>query len=178
MVGLLWAFGSSPLNESATIAALQPHLVFSGGSLTSDYDMGVDSSRGRRNWTNNKNGAMCMAYPSGEQWGAVFITFGPPTDSDRPGKDLSKYTKLSINMRGEKGGERVSIGLKDNTDPDNGRETKIEVSNLTKGWKTYTFPLSDFKTADKTRLYVVTEFVFEPGTPAETVCFNKIQYLP
>jgi hypothetical protein len=74
--------------------------------------------------------------------------------------------------------EYVSVGLKDNEDPDNGRETKKVVSNLATDWQTFTFPLSDFNTADLTKLYVITEFVFEPGTPAETVCFRHIQYLP
>jgi hypothetical protein len=108
----------------------------------------------------------------------VFITVGPPRDPPRPGKDLSSYGTLSLELRGATGGEYVSIGVKDNTDLDNGRETKIPVRDLSTDWQTHTFDLSGFRTADLTRLYVVTEFVFEPGTPAETVCFRRIQYLP
>jgi hypothetical protein len=121
---------------------------------------------------------MRMDYPGDQSWGAVFITVGPPTDPPHPGRDLSGYQTLSLELRGEVGGEFVWVGLKDNTDGDDGSETKIEVPDLTTDWQTITFPLSDFITADLTRLYVVTEFVFEQGTPAETVDFRRIQYLP
>jgi hypothetical protein len=119
-----------------------------------------------------------MSYPSGQLWGAVFITVGPPKPPPRSGKDLSDYQTLSLELRGANGGEVVWIGLKDNSDPDNGTETKIQVGPLTTQWQTFTFPLSDFITADLTSLYVVTELVFEPGTPAETIDFRHIQYLP
>jgi hypothetical protein len=119
-----------------------------------------------------------MDYPSGQSWGAVFITVGPPTEPPRPGKDFSAYQTLSLELMGGAGGESISIGLKDNTDPDDGSERLIRVSNLTMDWQTRTFPLSDLTNADPTRLYVVTLFVFEPGTPARTVCFRRIQYLP
>ncbi len=140
--------------------------------------MGVDTSGKLRDWVTDKNGFMCMAYPGNQDWAAVFITFGKPIDPPRPGKDLSGYQTLSLELRGEAGGEYVSVGLKDNADPDNGTEKKMQVSNLTPNWQTFTFSLSSFDTADLTKLYVVTEFVFEPGTPAETVCFRHIQYLP
>ncbi|MBU0510076.1 MAG: hypothetical protein KJ638_00030 [Chloroflexi bacterium] len=140
--------------------------------------MGVDTSGGLTNWVTNMDGYMCMAYPDVQSWGAVFITFGKPTDPPRPGQDLSSYQTLSLELRGEVGGEDVRIGLKDNKDRDDGNETKILVSNLTTSWQTCTFPLSGFYTTDLTRLYVVTEFVFDSGIPSETVCFRHIQYLP
>jgi hypothetical protein len=154
------------------------HPVYVGAKLTDGYDMGVDTSGGLTNWVTDMNGYMRMDYPSDQSWGAVFITVGSPTDPPRPGRDLSGYQSLSLELRGEVGGEYVWIGLKDNTDRDNGSETKIRVSDLTTDWQTVTFSLSDFVTADLTRLYVVIEFVFEPGTLAETIYFRRIQYLP
>jgi exo-beta-1,3-glucanase (GH17 family) len=161
-----------------TNVSLQSHWIYYGPRLAGGYDMGVNTSGGITNWVTDMGGYMRMAYPPGQSWGAVFITFGPPVPFPRPGQNLYAYNSLSIEMRGEVGGEDVWIGLKDNTDPDNGTETKIPVQDLTTTWQTYTFPLSSFVTADKTRLYVVTEFVFEPGTPAETVYFRRIRYNP
>jgi hypothetical protein len=140
--------------------------------------MGVDTSEEETEWVRGMDGYVCMDYPSGQSWGAVFITVGEPRDPPRPGIDLSDYGTLSIELRGEIGGERVWVGIKDKTDPDTGEETKLLVQDLTTEWQTRTFDLQEFVTADLTRLYVVTEFVFEPGTPAETVCFRRIQYLP
>jgi exo-beta-1,3-glucanase (GH17 family) len=157
---------------------LQPHWIYYGPMLACGYDMGVDTSEGRTDWVRDMDGYMCMDYPSGQDWGAVFITVGPPRGFPRPGKDLSDYQWLSLELRGGSGGEVVSIGLKDNTDRDDGSETKIEVPDLTRKWQTETFELWRFRTADLRRLYVVIEFVFEPGTPPETVCFRRIRYLP
>jgi hypothetical protein len=188
--GFLWAASSEDNPSGATFylddiqylfnidIPPQPHWIYYGPGLADGYDMGVNTSGGLTNWVTDMGGYMRMAYPGGQSWGAVFITVGPPTNYFRPGKDLSSYQTLSLELRGEVGGEDVWVGLKDNTDPDDGSERKILVSDLTTDWQTFTFPLSAFYTANLTRLYVVAEFVFEPGTPAETVYFRHIWYLP
>jgi len=149
------------------------HTIFDG-RLNTGYDMGVNTSGGRTDWLSNQGGYMRMAYPPGQSWGAVFITYGKPRNFPRSGKDLSRFEILSVELRGAKGGEVVEIGLKDNEDPDNGSEAKIPVT-VTKEWKTYTFPLSKFFTADLKNLYVVTEFVF--GYESATVDFRNIKFI-
>ncbi len=138
--------------------------------------MGVNTSGGVTNWLTVENGEICMAYPSGQSWGAVFITVGKVKPPPRPGKDFSSNSQLSLELQGQSGGESVSIGIKDNSQPDDGTETKVLVSSLSTDWKTFTFPLSQFSGADLSNLYVVIEFVFA-DTP-ETVCARNIQYLP
>ncbi|MBK8900557.1 MAG: hypothetical protein IPM53_05195 [Anaerolineaceae bacterium] len=157
---------------------LQPHSVYYGPKLASGYDMGVNTSGGQTNWVTDHAGHMCMSYPPNQSWGAVFVTFGTPKPPPRPGRDLSAYQTLSLDLKGSIGGESVRLALKDNTDPDNGSEAKVLISNLKTSWQTYNIPLAAFNTADLTRLYMVTGFVFESGTPAETVCFRNIRYLP
>jgi len=159
-------------------SAAPPHPIYMGTTLSPGYDMGVDTSHGRTDWVTDMNGHMCMSYPAGQDWGAVFITVGKPTNFNKPSRDLSNYETISLELKGTIGGEQVWTGIKDNKDRDDGRETKVRVANLTTEWQTFTFPLSDFSTANLNQLYVVTEFVFEPGTSAETVCFRNIQYLP
>lgn len=146
------------------------------GNLAPGYDMGVNTSGNLTNWLTVENGEICMAYPSGQSWGAVFITVGKPKQPPRPGKDFSHYTQLSLELRGQAGGESVSIGIKDNSQPDDGTETKVPMSGLSTSWKPFTFPLSQFTGADLSNLYVVIEFVFA-GTP-EAVCARNIKYLP
>ena len=116
-----------------------------------------------------------MAYPSGQGWGAVFITVGKPKDHPRPGEDLSEFKKLSIELRGDKGNETILVGVKDNTQPDDGSETKFRIKNLRTSWTVMEIPLAEFKRADLSKLYVVSEFVFE-NTP-ETICARNIAYL-
>jgi hypothetical protein len=168
----------TPTNTPTPMPTPPPLAVYTDEGFSRSYGLGVDASDGRVDWVSDMNGYMCMDHPSGRSWGTVYITVGPPTLAPRPGRDMSGYQTLSFELRGEAGGEYVFVGLKDNADRDDGTETKIRVSNLTTEWQTFTLPLSEFITADLTRLYVVTEFVFELHTPAETVCFRHIQYLP
>jgi hypothetical protein len=169
--------GSAQPNPPAL--SLKPQIIYKGTTFTQGYEVGVNTGNDLHNWVQNKQGAMCMAYPGNQDWGAVFITFGKSDAQaeQRAGQNLSAYQTLSFDLKGEHGGEYLSIGLKDKADADDGSERKYSVT-VTNGWRTYTFPLSDFDTADLTQLYIVTEFVFEPETPAETVCFRNIQYLP
>jgi hypothetical protein len=169
---------SSPLVWAALAVAAfgqQPrHDVLVGAALTPGFGMGVNSSGNNTSWLETEGDHLKMSYPSGQSWGAVFITVGPPAEPPRPFLDLSAYNVLAIEMKGAKGGERLGIGIKTSKQPDDGSETKIPVE-LTSDWKTYQFPLDRFKRADPHNLYVVTEFVFV-GSNAVTVSARNISY--
>lgn len=144
--------------------------------LSSGYDVGVNTSGGLTDWVHRDASGICMDYPAGQEWGAVFITVGKPKDPPRPSRDLSAFKKLSLELRGATGGESVWIGIKDSSDPDDGSEIKKHVSGLTTTWTRYEWPLSEFFTADFRRVYVPVEFVFDG--PAKKVCFRNVSYLP
>jgi hypothetical protein len=148
--------------------------VLVGAKLTAGFNMGVDSSKQERQWLVTEGDHLKMSYPSGQSWGAVFITVGKPTDPPRPFRDLSAYNTLTVEMKGGLGGEQLEIGIKTNTQPDDGSETKAPV-RLTPAWKSYQFRLDRFGGADPHKLYVVTEFVFS-GPQAETVFARNISY--
>lgn len=186
-VGSSWGIFDSEGRIKPRLASLFPAATPSASRLTRTifddrglavlYDIGVDSSGQRRDWLEMTEGAMKMAYPAGQSWGAIFITVGPPADPPRPWKDFSPFRTLSVELRGKNGGESVEVGIKDSSDPDDGSETKMLVPQLSTGWQTYEFPLSSFDTADLEKLYVVTEFVFAGPTP-QTVYFGNVKYLP
>jgi len=166
----LFLFSAIQLNAQDDI---QDILI--GAELTSGFDMGVNSSRGKTDWLESENSSFKMSYPANQSWGAVFITVGPPTDAPRPFRDFSAYRTLSLEMKGGQGARTIDIGLKTNTQKDNGSETKKTVT-LTQDWKVYELTLSDFTGTDLSRLYVVTEFVFA-GSSAQTVYLRNIKYL-
>jgi hypothetical protein len=89
-------------------------------------------------------------------------------------RDLSEFDTLTIEMKGRAGGEQLEIGIKTNTQPDDGSETKAPVK-LTSDWHTYEFPISEFAGTDPRHLYVVAEFVFAGAEP-RTVYFRDIRY--
>ena len=161
LVGL--AFGQQPRQD-----------VLIGAKLTSGFDMGVNSSGNKTNWLKTEGDHLKMSYPSDQSWGAVFITVGKPKQPPRPFRDLSAYNMLTIEMKGAVGGEQLEVGIKTNTQPDDGSETKVPVK-LTSEWKPYQFRLDRFGGADLDKLYVVTEFVFS-GPDSATVFARNISY--
>jgi hypothetical protein len=169
---------------TATVTLSPVRKIYVGETLSEGYDMGVNTSGGITDWVTDQHGYMQCNYPPGQDWGAVFITTIPLTGvvGDREPKDFSAYDYLALDLKGGAGGERVSIGVKTHTDPDNGLEPKFVADNLTTDWVTYKIPLSDlvrepnYPASRFQTLYVVCELVFEPGTPAETVCFRNVQF--
>jgi hypothetical protein len=152
------------------------HVVYNGKELTLGYDIGVNSSGGMHSWLKDEGNELVMSYPNGQKWGAVFITVGKAKRSsqERQAKNFSNFDTLIISMKGDKGGERVDIGIKDKNDPDNGSETKKSVM-LTNKYSEYRFPLKEFRTADLQNLYVVTEFVFRKNSPC-SVYVNSVKF--
>ena len=172
--------GGSAQIETGSSKAVEGE-VLDGSTLSAGLDMGVDSSRARREWVKPGDGGLKLAFPGDPAWGAVFMTVGIPTDVNRPARDYSRYAVLELELRGERGGEKVDIGVKDWKQPDNGRERKSTVT-LSKEWKTYKVRLADLApvndpgrpASDLKHLYVVCEFVF--GPEPETIVVRRIRY--
>ena len=145
------------------------------GSVESGFVMGADSHFGDRDWLETIGKAVKMSYPGKQGWGAVFITVGQPyPDSQkerRRTKDMSGFTMLSIDLKGEIGGEKVWIGMKDKNDLNNGAETKRPIT-VSSDWRTYNIILADFKTADLKSIHVPIEIIF--GQEKCTVYFRNI----
>ncbi len=152
--------------------------IYSGQFLRSGLNMGVDSSGHLNEWVQDLNGQMKASYPAGQGWGTIFITVGKvASPGARASMDLSQYSRLSVEMRGEADNQTVFIGLKDNQQPDDGSETTLPVK-VSSDWKTYNFNLNDFRGADLTRVYIPLEFVFKGYPAGETITFRNIQVLP
>jgi len=167
-----------------TDVVTQPSLdelpILEDGCLRTGFDLGIDTSGKARNWAFAAEDALKLVYPTGQKWGAAFIYVNQKTRSARPYIDLSKYSTLEIEMRGESGGEKVWIGIKDNSDPDNGSEIKKDVT-LDSAWQTYRFSLVGFrkdKYADPTKIYIPVEFVFQyPVLQPVTIYIRSVKYL-
>jgi hypothetical protein len=152
-------------------------VVDATGALAAGLDIFVDTDRGQNAWLTTISDGLQAAYPSGQQWGFIGARLlGPTALGSRPGRDLSAYRTLQLDLRGASGGESVEIGIKDNTDPDSGTETKKTVA-LSSAWQTFTYPLNDFTTADLTRVYLLFEVVFN-GATGRTVYVRNVRYVP
>lgn len=165
--------GDSPTQPSA-----QPLVILSAtGAPTSGFNIQLNTDRGRTDWLTPMSDSIRGAYPSGQQWGFVGVVLdGNATAGSRPSRDLSSFKMLQVQLRGELGGERVEVGIKDNTDPDDGTEVKKTVV-LTSSWQTLTYTLSDFSSADLRRTYLPLEVVFA-GESGAVVYVRDLQFLP
>ena len=151
--------------------------VFAGSKLEKPFDLGIDTDRQQRHWLTATPGLLTMAYPARQQWGAMFITAGRPSPpGHRSFIDLSRYRSLTVQLRARANGQRVRLGIKDRSQPDNGGEITIE-ETLTTHWSTVTLPLSLFANVDLRHLYVVFEVDFLGSAP-ETVDMRNLRYTP
>lgn len=154
----------------------QPFVVFDGtGALGDGLDIFVNTDTGVTNWLSVAADGRLAAYPSGQQFGfAAAVVAGDPRPGFRPRKNMAAYRTLEFELRGAAGGEVVEIGIKDDLDPDNGAEAKVQLS-LTQAWTPYSFPLTAFTTADLTRIYLLFELVFS-GPASRSVYFRNVRY--
>jgi len=176
--GMSFAIGIfSVLFSLSVVAQVDSRDVLVGPKLAAGFDMGVNSSEGRTDWlySDVEHGYFQMSYPSGQTWGAVFITVGKPKQPPRPFRDLSAYQTLSIEMKSGSGARTVDVGIKTNTQPDDGSEAKITL-NVTPEWKTYEILLNGFAGADLRMLYVVAEFVFADSN-SQMLYVRNVKYL-
>jgi hypothetical protein len=146
------------------------------GQLACDCDLLVNTDRGRTEWLTPGSDGLQAAFPSGQVWGFIAaVKRGNTTLGSRPGVDMSAYRTLQMQLRGTANGS-VDVGIKDATDPDTGVESRRSV-NVTTSWQPVSFNLSDFTTAEKTRIYLFFELVFS-GSIASTVLVRDVRYLP
>lgn len=166
-----------PAASPRTIAQRSYRDVFVGTRLETPFNLGIDTSAHRRHWLTASPGVLRMAYPAGQQWGAMFITVGKPARTGhRRSIDLSHYRSFSVDLRAAADGQRVWLGIKDRSQPDNGGELTIE-ETLTTHWTTVKLPLPLFANVSRRHLYVVLEVVFQ-GSAAETVEMANLRYSP
>lgn len=144
---------------------VQQRDVMVNGKLTPGFDEGVNSSGGITNFVtpNLSDSPQKMSCLPGQSWCAVWVSWGPFVNPSWPGTDISPYATMLVEMRGDTS-KTISIGVKDNLQPDDGTEQKVQVL-LTTDWRTYAIPLSSFSRANLTSLYLVWEFVWDANSP-------------
>ena len=153
--------------------------ITNGGTLYYLYNEGV---YGPVQVISSGGSQKCIYTPTlGHTSGSVFIVVERVTGSDRQTLDFSQFSSLNVDLQGAVGGESIQVGVKTDTDHDNGKEPLTTVAPLTTGWVTYPVLLTALVGAPPyvstrfSHLYVVFELVFTGSTP-ETVSFRNVNY--
>jgi hypothetical protein len=140
-----------------------PDVIVDGQVAWHTYWAGAESDLDRKKVFDfraieKRGDSVHVVYPGGAQWGAVF--WGVLRNSDgRPSLDFSGFDTLSLEMKGDVGGEAVLVHLKDKDDPDDGTQTNVELV-LTDDWQVYEIDLDRFETAELGKLTIVLGFAF------------------
>lgn len=106
----------------------------------------------------HREDSLHIHYPGGADWAVLFFHVRS-SSATRASQDFSMYDKLVLELKGDTGGETISVHMKDRDDPDDGTQNDIELK-LTDQWKTYEIDLADFETADLKKLHVALGFLF------------------
>ena len=107
-------------------------------------------------------------------WGVVYFYVGQGSVELLKTKDFSGYRAIKLELKGKKGGEKVKISIKDETNPTDGSEPKVELT-LTNEWKVYEIPLSSFAPTNLKKLFMPLAFIFEKE--AATIYAKDIEYV-
>ena len=147
--------------------------VMTNGLIADYYDISGDSSFERELIHQEEMETVEINFPKND-WGVCYFYNGQGSIEQIRTKDFSIYKTLKLELKGEEGGEKVEIGLKDETNPTDGSETKVELT-LSKDWEFYEIPLSAFKGTNLKKLFMVAEFVFE--NEPRKINVRHIEYL-
>lgn len=115
-----------------------------------------------------------LTYPENNfDWGSPFFTIealnGRVTEMD-----FTKYKNVILEMKGENGGEKFALMMKDKYDLPDGKESRVTIT-VTKTWETYEVPIDQFETADKKIIETPLGFVFL-GSEGRTIHVRSIQF--
>jgi len=85
-----------------------------------------------------------ITYPGGQRGAVVSITVVEPAAPPGPWKDMSNFDAVSVELRGARGRESVSVGIKDLAEGRDADNARVALKNVATKFKTYTIPLSQF----------------------------------
>ncbi|NNJ72502.1 MAG: hypothetical protein HKP09_04905 [Enterobacterales bacterium] len=161
--GILYSFGNADIIS-----------LLINGEVPTGFDVRYTASDLFGNNITKVDDYLVIEYPANKfQWGSAYFA----VDALRgrvDEMDFSIYSKVVIEMRGEKGGEVFAIAIKDINDPPDGSETQVSIE-LTNGWQTYEFDTEQFITADMSRIMIPVAFVFL-GDIGRKIHLKSIQF--
>lgn len=152
----------------------QPHMIANGQISWHSYNLiSSDANDPRISYEANAAGlqgpfsldtfqragdSLHLDYPGGAAWAGIWLAAGTEP-ADRISLDYSMYDTLALELKGDKGNEKILVNMEDADDPADGTSTRYELQ-LTDQWQTYEIDLAEFETADLSKLSTPFGFVF------------------
>jgi hypothetical protein len=121
-----------------------------------------------------EDGALHVQYPGGAAWASVFW-MSQQTRETRNHLDLSRFSHLVIELKGDRGGEEVSVLVKDDQYPDDLAPVAVDLT-LTNDWQTYEVELARFAPNDPGRLNTVLGILIFPAEEPLSFSIRNARY--
>jgi hypothetical protein len=113
-----------------------------------------------------------MNFPA-MAWSVLYFYVGQGSIEQIVTRDYSNYNTLRLELKGAKGGEKIMVSIKDESNPTDGTEAKVPLT-LTNDWKVYDIPLSEFSGTNLKKLFMPASIVVE--NDAVSIGIKNIEY--
>lgn len=150
-----------------------PKVLLDGALAARFYTFGFAASTDAPFNVSNQLNEFKIDVPVAD-WSVFFLRNRPRAMVDRPAKDFSQYRAVRVRMKGAEGGEEVLLSMKDSTDPDDGTESRQELT-LSADWVDYEIPLSVFESANLEEIFAPLQFIFLGG--GGSISVSEVEFL-
>jgi hypothetical protein len=112
-----------------------------------------------------RGGELHIYYAGGPEW--AFFTWIPAGQltAGSPTLDFSRFSTLYLELKGDRGGETISVSIKDFDYPRDRPPIVVDLV-LSEDWQSYEIDLRDFEPIDWTRVNTVLAFLISAGEDA------------
>ena len=114
-------------------------------------------------------------YPGGAEWASIYFV-AMNVSTGRSFMDLSEFTRLALELKGERGGEVLRVHIKDADYPDDRPPISVDLT-LSNEWQQYDIDLAEFVPSDLTKLHVVLGFLIAPARDPLAFSVRNARYL-
>ena len=141
--------------------------VAAGRSVAESYALTTFGASGPRSFRLDsvqlQDGALHVDYGGGSEWAAVFwVTLNENTLSGIQYQDYSRFDKLRLELKGDRGGEAIKVHVKDVDYPNDIAPVSVDLV-LSDEWQTWEIDLARFAPNDRARLVVPLGLLIAPA---------------
>jgi len=120
----------------------QPHILVYGKATY--HEIEIQDGNRFDNWIEMSTNQININYPKNMGYGVIRFVDLKVKRLEAKSADYSIYNSISLDLKGEVGGELISIAFLDTDDLGDGSETRVSL-NLNDQWKTYEIDLDKFQ---------------------------------
>jgi len=158
-----------------------PDFVIDGRPLAESYWFTVTTPPGgasvfRLGSIQRHEGALHIDYPGGAEWAVVYWGVMATGELDgRTYQDFSRFSKLHLELKGDRGGEVLKVHVKDKDYSDDISPVSVDVT-LSDEWQTFEIDLAEFAPNDLSRLHVPLGLLIFPAEEPMAFSIRNARY--